>query len=156
MLRFVILTVGYLVFSICQTATVYAGEDNKADPEITSMPAYREGKLPKGTYFVIGTFKNLSNARKFNRRYKNYDAFVYALKSKGEKIFRIVIGPVKKEHQTIVQSFLKKSDVGGAWEMHVNPGKITKTKRKVKNDNLLPKPGTLKKLFKWKQIRTSG
>ena len=53
MLRFVILTVGYLVFSICQTATVYAGEDNKADPGITSMPAYREGKLPKGTYFYI-------------------------------------------------------------------------------------------------------
>ena len=115
MLRFVILTLGYIVFGIFQAPSAYSAEEHEPTSNLNSAPNYREGKLIEGTYFVIGSFKNLPNAYKFNQKYKKLDAFVYAIKSRENKIFRIVIGPVKKSNQPIVRSFLNKMDIKGVW-----------------------------------------
>lgn len=124
MLRFVMLTLGYIVFGIFQAPSAYSAEDHTSASSPKSGPSYREGKLIEGTYFVIGSFKNLPNAHKFNEKYKKLDAFIYAIKSREKKIFRIVIGPVKKSNQPIVRSFLNKMDIKGVWEKYQKTSQI--------------------------------
>ena len=115
MLRVIILTIGWLVFSYSQTTSVHADEDVNPPAGSPSAPDYLEGKLAAGTYLVLGTFENKSNAHAFKKRYAKFDATVFAVKSKGKKIFRIVVGPVKKNDKQIIQSFLRKEGLESAW-----------------------------------------
>ena len=50
MLRVIILTIGWLVFSYSQTTSVHADEDVNPPAGSPSAPDYLEGKLAAGTY----------------------------------------------------------------------------------------------------------
>ena len=102
MLRVIILTIGWLVFSYSQTTLVLADEDVSPSAASRSLPDYLEGKLAAGTYLVLGTFEKKSHAHAFKQRFAKFDATVIAVKSKGKNIFRIVIGPVKKREKQII------------------------------------------------------
>ena len=130
MLRVIILTIGWLVFSYSQATSVHAGEDVNPAAGSPSVPDYLEGKLAAGTYLVLGTFEKKSNAHAFMQRYAKFDATVFAVKSKGKKVFRIVIGPVKKREKQIIQSFLRKAGLESAWEMHIYPDNVPVKKRR--------------------------
>ncbi len=144
MLRVIILTIGWLVFSYSQATSVHAGEDVNSAAASPSIPDYLEGKLAAGTYLVLGTFEKKSNAHAFKQRYANFDATVFAVKSKGKKIFRIVIGPVKKSDKRIIQTFLRKAGLESAWEMHIYPDNLPVKKRRKNADTPLPEPEVLK------------
>ena len=96
MLRVIILTIGWLVFSYSQTTLVHADEDVNPPAGSPSAPDYLEGKLAAGTYLVLGTFEKKSNAHAFKQRYARFDATVFAIKSKGKTVFRIVVGLVRE------------------------------------------------------------
>ena len=144
MLRVIILTIGWLVFSYSQATSVHAGEDVNPPAGSPSVPDYLEGKLAAGTYLVLGTFENKSNAHAFKQRYARFDATVFAVKSKGKKVFRIVIGPVKKSDKRIIQTFLRKAGLESAWEMHIYPDKLPVKKSRENADTPLPEPEVLR------------
>ena len=50
MLRVIILTIGWLVFSYSQATSVHADEDVNPPAGSPSVPDYLEGKLAPGTY----------------------------------------------------------------------------------------------------------
>ena len=144
MLRVIILTIGWLVFSCSQATSAHAGEDVNPPAGSPSAPDYLEGKLAAGTYLVLGTFEKKSNAHAFKQRYARFDATVFAIKSKGKTVFRIVVGPVKKREKHIIQTFLRKTGLESAWEMHIYPDNVPVNKSKVNNDTPLPEPEVLK------------
>jgi formylglycine-generating enzyme required for sulfatase activity len=144
MLRVIILTIGWLVFSYSLATSVHAGEDVNPPSGSPSVPDYLEGKLAAGTYLVLGTFEQKSNAHAFKQRYAKFDATVFAIKSKGKKVFRIVIGPVKKSEKRIIQTFLRKAGLESAWEMHIYPDKLPVKKRRENADIPPPEPEVLK------------
>ena len=65
MLRVIILTIGWLVFSYSQTTSTQADEDVNPGAGSPTVPDYLEGKLSAGTYLVLGTFEKKSNAHAF-------------------------------------------------------------------------------------------
>ena len=144
MLRVINLTIGFLVFTYLQSASVYANEGANIVADFPSIPDYLEGKLAAGTYLVLGTFEKKSNAEGFKQRYARFDATIFAVKSKGKKVFRIVIGPVKKREKNIVQGFLRKAGLESAWEMHIYPDNVPVKKRRENTDTPLAEPEGLK------------
>ena len=143
MLRAIIFTIGWLVISCLQPASVYADEDASPANNSPSIPDYLEGKLAAGTYLVIGTFEKKSNAHAFKERYAKFDPTVFAVKSRGKNVFRIVIGPVKKSETNIIQTFLRKAGLESAWEMHIYPDNVPTKKNKVSAETAPPQPETL-------------
>ena len=89
-------------------------------------------------------YKRQSNAHAFKKRYAKFDATVFAVKSKGKKIFRIVVGPVKKNDKQIIQSFLRKVGLESAWEMHIYPDNLPVKQNRKNADTPPPTPEVLK------------
>jgi len=78
-------------------------------------PAYQKKSVNNFGYFVLGSFQNISNARRLTAVYKSFKPFVVALYLKGKKNFRVVVGPIPKLHQTVMLSKFERLGLKDTW-----------------------------------------
>ena len=143
MLRGLILVAGCLIFMFPHTIAVCAGEESGTSAKSIPVPDAHEGQLASGTYLVIGTFQKLSNARQFSQRHKEFDAALFPVTLKGKRVFRIVIGPIRKNKKNSILKSLRKAGIEGAWDMHVDSKKMSARKGGQNTDASPPEPDSL-------------
>ncbi len=84
-------------------------------------PEYLDHEPLGGIYFVIGSFRNPDNAARMSDRHRQLAATMIAAKLGGNKIYRVVVGPVEKGKEKTAHKVLRRAGLVDTWAMRVNP-----------------------------------
>lgn len=76
-----------------------------------------------GFYFVIGSFRQLLNARKLRDRYQALTPSVLAAKLEhGTVVFRVVVGPFVEDDAKRLHKAIFQAGISDSWAIQVKPG----------------------------------
>jgi cell division septation protein DedD len=132
------------------TKTVKPARINLPQPELDVQPAtlvkwsppaqpeFIDQSPEKGIYFVIGSFRNLGNAERLSKRYRNLSATLISAKLDGRKIYRVVVGPVQDSKIKFTHKVLRKEGLGDTWAIRVNPADWTISARSPQKKPKIP------------------
>ncbi len=75
-----------------------------------------------GFYFVIGSFRDHTNARKLRSQYRGLTPSVLAAKLDEITLYRVVVGPFTKTEEQVVQKNIFQAGIADSWAIQVKPG----------------------------------
>jgi hypothetical protein len=76
----------------------------------------------EGVYFVIGSFRNYSNARKLASYQGSLSPVIISAKLNGTSVYRVVIGPARKGGLKALYTRAAKAGLSDTWAIRVAPG----------------------------------
>jgi len=94
-----------------------------------AQPEYLDREPTKGIYFVIGSFRNQDNASRLTAHHKGLSATMITANLGSKKIYRVVVGPVRKGEEKVVHKALRGAGLVDTWAMRVNPSDWSITQR---------------------------
>jgi len=78
-----------------------------------------------GLYFVIGSYRDLDNARKLRSLYRALAPAVLAASLESGKVYRVVVGPFEQQHAKTVHQQIYHAGIADAWAIKIKPGEWT-------------------------------
>ncbi len=75
-----------------------------------------------GFYFVIGSFRQLLNARKLRDRHQALTPSVLAAKLEHGTVFRVVVGPFVEDDAKRLHKAIFRAGISDSWAIQVKPG----------------------------------
>jgi len=75
-----------------------------------------------GFYFVIGSFRDHTNAHKLRSQYRGLTPSVLAAKLEEITLYRVVVGPFTKTEEQVVQKNIFQAGIADSWAIQVKPG----------------------------------
>lgn len=82
----------------------------------------KRGEPAAGLYFVIGSFREHSNARALRARYRMLTPAVLAAKLERGMVFRVVVGPFDQGQAKRVHQRIYDAGISDSWAIRVKPG----------------------------------
>jgi formylglycine-generating enzyme required for sulfatase activity len=119
----------FLSFFLVCVFTIANADENEISNSLLESYHYKNQKL-LGSYYSIGTFRALENARLLGARYKKFKPLVILLRKKNKIFYRVIIGPVNVENKELLKSSLISFGVNDLWLIKINgPTKIIYKKK---------------------------
>lgn len=106
-----------------------AGGEGHLDAAKSAVPVATPGRVrlasgaraPSGTYYVIGSFRDLVNARQLAERHGNLTPSVVTAALDGAVVFRVVVGPYSADDRHAGRRLLFQAGIYDAWAITLDP-----------------------------------
>ena len=82
--------------------------------------APRGASAPPGIYFVVGSFRSLTNARRLARRHVSLEPVVMSAELDGGTVFRVMVGPFTRQERQDGRRRVVRAGIYDAWAISLD------------------------------------